>query len=238
MFADLMCGYPSGVSFVDLQYGDVSSVVNEMAIKGLPVIHENNVNPLKNMEEWLNLVASCDAVVSVANTTIHGAGGLNIPTMCLLSLRSDWRWLKDSEVKRSYWYPSVGVARESKQTGWSPALKMVRHWIGRRMFYANWTGTARSAKMRLINIFQLSGTFRVMNTISSDQLSQMFSDGRYHDLIAIIRANDINPQSDPIAAHLFAAALFSVGEFAAAAPVLDDLEPSFGLNPDFLSLRG
>ena len=37
------------------------------------------------MEEWLNLVASCDAVVSVANTTIHGAGGLNIPTLCLLS---------------------------------------------------------------------------------------------------------------------------------------------------------
>ena len=129
MFADLMCGYPSGVSFVDLQYGDVSSVINKWQSKGLPVIHENNVNPLKNMEEWLNLVASCDAVVSVANTTIHGAGGLNIPTMCLLSLRSDWRWLKDSEVKRSYWYPSVGIARESKRDGWKPALKNVRQWI-------------------------------------------------------------------------------------------------------------
>ena len=75
-----------------------------------------------------------------------------------------------------------------------------------------------------------------MSTISSDQLSQMFSNGRYHDLIAIARANDVNPQSDPVAAQLLAAALFSVGEFAAAAPVLDDLEPSFGLNADFLSL--
>ena len=76
-----------------------------------------------------------------------------------------------------------------------------------------------------------------MNTISHDQLSQMYSDGRYHDLIAVIRSNDISPQSDPLAAHLFAAALFSVGEFAEAAPVLDNLEPSFGLNPDFLSLH-
>ena len=75
-----------------------------------------------------------------------------------------------------------------------------------------------------------------MNTMSPDQLAQMFSDGRYHDLIAVARSNDISPQSDPIAAHMLAAALFSVGEYAEAAPVLDDLEPSFGLNADFLSL--
>ena len=72
--------------------------------------------------------------------------------------------------------------------------------------------------------------------MSPDQLAQMFSDGRYHDIIAVARSNNISPQSDPIAAHLLAAALFSVGEFAEAAPLLDDLEPSFGLNPDFLSL--
>ncbi len=130
MFAGLMRGHHPSVSFINLQYGDVSSVVDEWQSQGLPVYQEPNVNPLKNMEDWLNLVASCDAVVSVANTTIHGAGGLNVPTMCLLSLHSDWRWLNDAKVQRSYWYPSVGVARESKQTGWSPALKMVRDWIG------------------------------------------------------------------------------------------------------------
>ena len=129
MFADLMRDHHPGVSFINLQYGDVSSVVDEWQSQGLPVVQEIDVNPLKNMEEWLNLVASCDAVMSVANTTIHGAGGLNIPTMCLLSLHSDWRWLNDSQVKRSYWYPSVGIARESKQQGWTPALKLVREWI-------------------------------------------------------------------------------------------------------------
>ena len=129
MFSDLMRGYGSDVSFINLQYGDVSSVVEKWQSQGLPVVQESTVNPLKNMEEWLNLVASCDAVVSVANTTIHGAGGLNIPTMCLLSLHSDWRWLNDSQVKRSYWYPSVGIARESKHAGWTPALNIVREWI-------------------------------------------------------------------------------------------------------------
>ena len=63
---------------------------------------------MKDMKNWLSQVAACDAVLSVANTTIHGAGGLNKPTLCLLSRHSDWRWLNDPSIKRSYWYPSAG----------------------------------------------------------------------------------------------------------------------------------
>ena len=130
MIASLMREHSDGVSYVNLQYGDVTAVVKGWSDAGLPVVNEPSVNPLKNMEEWLNLVASCDAVISVANTTIHGAGGLNIPTMCLLSQHSDWRWLDDSRAKRSYWYPSVGIARECIRNGWSPALQQVSQWIG------------------------------------------------------------------------------------------------------------
>ena len=76
-------------------------------------------------------VAACDAVIGVANATIHGAGGLHIPTQCLLSLHSDWRWLSDAAVMRRYWYPSVGIARETKQRGWQPALEQVSNWLKR-----------------------------------------------------------------------------------------------------------
>ena len=74
---------------------------------------------------------ACDAVVSVANTTIHGAGGLNIPTQCLLSLFSDWRWLISPDVKRSYWYPSVGIARETRhlKSSWEDAFNLVSEWL-------------------------------------------------------------------------------------------------------------
>ncbi len=132
MFADLMHAHRQDAFFVNLQYGDVNSVISEWQSEGLPVVQEPSVNPLKNMEEWLNLVASCDAVISVANTTIHGAGGLNIPTLCLLSQHSDWRWLNDPKVERSYWYPSVGIARESVQDGWSMAFQQVSQWISKR----------------------------------------------------------------------------------------------------------
>ena len=71
---------------------------------------------------------------------------------------------------------------------------------------------------------------------STNQFAELFKAGRYHELIAAAKSAHITPQSDPTAAHFLAAALFSVGEFAAAAPCLEELEPAFGLNAEFLSL--
>ena len=79
---------------------------------------------------WLD---ACDGVISVANTTIHGAGGLGKPTMCLLSQDSDWRWLKNPSVNRSYWYPSVGIAREAESRDWSNAFNEVKIWLQQNM---------------------------------------------------------------------------------------------------------
>ena len=127
-FATLMQALP-GVRFVSLQYGNAGPTVEAWRQQGLDVLHDARVNPLANMDLWLAQVAACDAVISVANTTIHGAGGLNIPTLCLLSLHSDWRWFDDPAVTRSYWYPSVGIAREHKRSGWQPAFDQVRRWL-------------------------------------------------------------------------------------------------------------
>jgi len=117
-----------GVRFVSLQYGQVDATLQRWRERGLDVIHDASVDPLKNMDRWLDQVAACDAVLSVANTTIHGAGGLNIPTLCLLSRHHDWRWLHDERIQRSYWYPSVGIARETRQ-GWRQALQQTRNWL-------------------------------------------------------------------------------------------------------------
>ena len=117
------------VRFVSLQYGQSKDTLNQWAKQGLPVVYDKRVDPLKNMRAWIDQVAACDAVVSVANTTIHGAGALGIPTMCLLSRAADWRWFSDDTVLRSYWYPTVGIARESESDGWDLAYSTVRQWI-------------------------------------------------------------------------------------------------------------
>jgi len=128
LFEELIKPLP-GTRFISLQYGNVAKQVSTWQAQGYDVIYDSRVNALKDMELWLDQVAACDAVVSVANTTIHGAGGLNIPTMCLLSRYSDWRWFDSEDVQRSYWYPSVGILRQTSDGSWSDALMRARAWI-------------------------------------------------------------------------------------------------------------
>ena len=115
--------------FINLQYGDCDDTIKKLIKLGIDIVNDSQINPLQNMDAWLAQVAACDAVVSVANTTIHGSGGLAIPTMCLLSIHSDWRWFSDVSVDRNYWYPSVGIARQEIDGSWSSAVLKTRRWL-------------------------------------------------------------------------------------------------------------
>ena len=128
LFTELLTGFDD-ILFVSLQYGESLPIVSKWHKQNINVIHDESIDALKDLDRWTSQVAACDAVVSVANTTIHGSGGLNVPTYCLLSQDSDWRWLKNPAVLRSYWYPSVGIARQSKDRDWSDAVQIVRHWL-------------------------------------------------------------------------------------------------------------
>ena len=79
------------------------------------------------MDTWVTQVSACDAVI-VLPIQQFMAQVVYIPTQCLLSRYSDWRWFTDPAVKRSYWYPSVGIARECKDHGWADAQD-VRNWL-------------------------------------------------------------------------------------------------------------
>ena len=127
-FLSLLTGF-TGIRFVSLQYGESQSIINQWKKHGVDAIHDETINPLKDMDSWLSQVAACDAVISVANTTIHGAGGLNKPTLCLLSKHSDWRWFLEPSVTRSYWYPTVGIARQSADGSWRSAMDLATAWL-------------------------------------------------------------------------------------------------------------
>ena len=115
--------------FISLQYGDCTNDIQEFKNNDVDIMLDSDINAVSGFDTWLSQVAVCDAVISVANTTIHASGGLNIPTLCLLSKFIDWRWLKDSKVDQSYWYPSVGIARQSDDGSWDPVIARVNHWI-------------------------------------------------------------------------------------------------------------
>tara|TARA_B100000674_G_scaffold364441_1_gene307041 strand:+ start:11199 stop:12875 length:1677 start_codon:yes stop_codon:yes gene_type:complete len=111
--------------WISLQYGEVNDEIRDFNTQyGLDLITPDDVDPLKDMDRWCALVSCCDRVISAANTTIHGAGCLGIPTTVILARDPDWRWLGDEDAK-CYWYKSVSIARQKVLGSWEEPIKQV-----------------------------------------------------------------------------------------------------------------
>ncbi|GLU38163.1 protein FlbA [Pseudomonas sp. NBRC 100443] len=108
------------VQFINLQYGDTSAERAEAKALGLYIHHDENVNPLVNMDAQASQLAALDAVLSIDNTAVHLAGALGVPTYVLLQLNPNWRW--GLEEGPSYWYPSVYLIRNREIGRWEMAL--------------------------------------------------------------------------------------------------------------------
>ncbi len=117
--------------FISLQYGDDAKVVKNVNKKiGIDIIDDPEIQATKDMNSWVDQVAVCERVISIANTTIHAAGGLGIPTICLLGQKPDWRWLIKEKQTHSYWYPSVKIARQNEENKqWGEAINMLEEWL-------------------------------------------------------------------------------------------------------------
>ena len=126
----LECLKKYNVKIISLQYGDDKKIVSYHSRKcKVDFIDDEEVEATKDMDKWLSQVQCCDAIISIANTTIHGAGGLNKPTLCLLGHRADWRWLKDRNETHSYWYPTVEIAWQSENGEWDSAFQRIGSWL-------------------------------------------------------------------------------------------------------------
>ena len=125
-FAEIMKNIPNA-RFISLQYGKCVSQVEAWKHQGIDILIDDTINPLKDMDHWVSQVAACDAVISVANTTIHGSGGLQKPTLCLQSRSTDWRWIDDLDC--SYWYASVDAISQKKDGSWEIVKEQVVPWL-------------------------------------------------------------------------------------------------------------
>lgn len=117
-----------GIRWISLQYGNVNDELRRFSDEhGLDLLIPEDVDPLRDMDRWCALVANCTMVISAANTTIHGAGCLGVPTWVILGRDPDWRWLGDPGTP-CYWYPSVQIVRQQRQGSWhEPIDELLPH---------------------------------------------------------------------------------------------------------------
>jgi tetratricopeptide (TPR) repeat protein len=118
---------PTGVTLVDLQYGDVAAerAAFDAAHPGLR-IEVPGLDAREDIEGVLAAIACCDVVVTASNVTAHFAGALGRKTWLLyLGANAPFHYWVPNEEGRSPWYPSVEILTDPGWTRWEAALEDV-----------------------------------------------------------------------------------------------------------------
>ncbi|MGE0119337.1 MAG: tetratricopeptide repeat protein [Dongiaceae bacterium] len=111
----------SAFGFVSLQYGDcrddIAAARDALAVE---IHRDDEVDPLRNLDDFAAQTAAMDLVVSVDNSTVHMAGALDVPVWALLPVVPDWRWMLGRSD--SPWYRSARLFRQATPGDWSSAV--------------------------------------------------------------------------------------------------------------------
>jgi len=82
---------------------------------------------MSSWEATAGLIDSLDLVVSVDTAVAHLAAAMGKPTLIILPLNSDWKWLRG--IDRTVWYESATVIRNSDSSSFGPAIEQAKEAI-------------------------------------------------------------------------------------------------------------
>ena len=116
------CGDPAAASSIcntATPSADREAVEREF---GVHVEHLDDIDNTRDIDGLAALMAACDAVVTVSNTTAHLAGALGRPTLVFVPYGHArlWYWFKDRDD--SPWYPRLHVKRQQSGQSWADLI--------------------------------------------------------------------------------------------------------------------
>jgi tetratricopeptide (TPR) repeat protein len=115
-----------GVRWIDLQYGDTGGERRRMRKRwGLELAHVEDIDNFHDIDGFAALVAACDQVVSVSNTTVHVAGALGVPVQVMLPRPAGRIWYWHHGREDSPWYASCRLWRQHDPGDWRPVIEAV-----------------------------------------------------------------------------------------------------------------
>ncbi|MCA3554396.1 tetratricopeptide repeat protein [Aestuariivirga sp.] len=111
-----------GMSFVNLQYGEVEDEIAEVrAALGVSVHRAEGLDVFNDIDGLLALIDLCDTVLTTSNVTAHLAGALAKQGVVLAPVGSGRLWYWGGE-RQSLWYPSLTLVHQQRIGGWDAAL--------------------------------------------------------------------------------------------------------------------
>jgi len=106
-----------GITFVNLQYGDVAAEIAAAASAAGCRVRTADVDLFDDLDGAAALIAAMDLVITTGSTTAQIAGALGIPTWVLLSRGPGlmWYW---GHAERTPWYPAMRLFRQRQPGDW------------------------------------------------------------------------------------------------------------------------
>jgi tetratricopeptide (TPR) repeat protein len=118
-----------GLSFVNLQYGDVAADIADVRAElGIEVHEVPGLDVFNDIDGLLAVIDACDVVLTTSNVTAHLAGALGKRAAVLVPSGSGriWYW---HEGPKSPWYPSLRLFSQADNRDWSDAIRQAAVWI-------------------------------------------------------------------------------------------------------------
>ena len=112
------------VEFVSLQYGDTKEEIkNLFKATGIAVKTVDQIDTFTDIDQLASLIACCDEVVTIDNSTVHLAAAIGVRTHLLLPFVCDWRWFAHNHG--SLWYRDLNVYKRDEVQNWADILPAV-----------------------------------------------------------------------------------------------------------------
>jgi len=110
--------------FINLQFGNVISEIEEMKVKGVNIHFSSKLDYSKDVDDVFSLIRSLDVVLSVQNSVAHMA--LTIKKKTIVLLPSLNRWYYGLNPHKTIWYSEADLYRQKNKDSWQNVIYEVK----------------------------------------------------------------------------------------------------------------
>lgn len=113
-------------TFVNLQYGDCSEGLADVKARtGIEILHDPEIDQLKNMDDFAAQTAALDLVISISNTTCMVSAAVGTETWTLLprGFGLYWYWFEGRDS--SPWFPGMALFRQYQPGDWHGVIDRI-----------------------------------------------------------------------------------------------------------------
>ena len=112
------------IKFVNIQYGNTTEEILKLKKEmNIDIVTFNDIDNFNDIDSLASVMAACDNIVTIDNSTAQLAGSLGLNTKLLLSSAPDVRW--GHKGSSCYWYNSIKIYRQIILGDWSEPLKQL-----------------------------------------------------------------------------------------------------------------